>query len=43
MPLLSGVITTPDDFTPETVSALKDFLETSTSVSELRPGTESGS
>ena len=33
-----GVITSPDDYTPETVSALKDFLDTTTSVSELRPG-----
>ena len=35
---IEGVITSPDDYTPETVSALREFLDTTTSVSELRPG-----
>ena len=33
-----GVITSPDDYSPETVAALREFLDTTASVSELRPG-----
>lgn len=33
-----GVITNPDDYSVETVNALKEFLDTRPGVSELRPG-----
>lgn len=36
---IQGVLTSPDDYTPETVTALKTFLNTTPKVSDLRQAT----